>query len=370
MEDVLSPMFDFDPSSDKLGVKPSAVKAERVTTERTPRRKAVTRVAKEPVLITSSPGDDFVEETEASLSPSPVPKSATLDYYTISPGVLDMELPLLAQQERQFRIVEAIWSGADYCKFINLLRFSKYKIEPDFPLDSYRNTPLHWCAALGRLDLARALLKHGANIFLHNKWGESPLVNAVHRSENYTNQTFPSLLKMLKNIVLRIDAVGQSLMHHIVLRCARGHEAAFFYFESLAAWILKKGTRVSGFVDIGDDAGDTALHFATRYRIYRVVEVLLHLGANYTLRNRAGSTSLDLVGGDGRLIAMFGAAASPKRKTGVDKAKHQSESDTDDYTTLEDSSLQTQFVWHGKRPWSEVRGLPITRILLFSYPNQ
>jgi hypothetical protein len=242
VEDALSHMFNFDPKTDEVGVKPAAAKLDR---DRMPRRKAVTR--KE-----ASNYSDYGGESEASASPSPVQGNYGDTF--ISSAILRLTIPdeTMTNSERQKQILSGIWTGLDYTEVLNLLRISSTDFKIDFVLDNHENTPLHWAAALGKMEIVKQLLKHGADIHLANKWGESSLVSAVLRSENYASQTFPSLLKLLKNTALSIDGRGQTLMHHIVMRCTRGHDAGYFYFESLSSWIMKKGNRVDGFLDVGD----------------------------------------------------------------------------------------------------------------------
>jgi hypothetical protein len=258
VEDVLSDMLNFDPTTDEVGVKPATAKVDR---DRMPRRKAPTR--KE-----LAEDFDYGGESEASASPSPVIGNYGDTF--ISSAILRLTMPpeTMPHSERQKQILAGIWDELDYTVIMNLLRLSDSDFKIDFVLDNHGNTPLHWAAALGRMEIVKQLLKHGADIHLANKWGESSLVSAVLRSENYASQTFPALLKLLKNTALSIDGRGQTLMHHIVLRCTRGHDAGYFYFESLSSWIMKKGNRVDGFLDVGDENGDTVLHFATRFKVF------------------------------------------------------------------------------------------------------
>jgi len=342
VDNILTAIFDFDPAKDKIGIKPAVPKAEKST----PRKK----ISRNHQPVTESEP----EESEATSTPSPImaASDATYSRGIISPSVLRLKPRVtLSHLSRQKEILKSIWNGEDYCVILNLLRFSPYQFDIHFILDHQGNTPLHWAAALGKPDIIKQLLKHGANIHMSNAWGESALVNAVLRSENYAQQTFPLLLKLLKNIVLSVDALGQTLMHHIVLGCVKGSEAAYFYFESLSAWIIRKGDRVAGFLDVGDEEnGDTALHHATRFKIHRVVEVLINLGASYMIKNRKGITSFDISSGDARLSSLF---RSLSQGAGNDEAEKERFQDID------------EFEWHGRRSWSESKSLPVTRLQIY-----
>jgi hypothetical protein len=86
---------------------------------------------------------------------------------------------------------------------------------------------------------------------------------------------------------------------------------------------------------------------------------LVKLGANYSARNSAGVASLDLVGGDTKLIALFGEAVAVSTGSRVRRSpKLNSGSETDECPDQIETHL---FAWHGKKPWSEAKDLPVTR---------
>jgi hypothetical protein len=91
------------------------------------------------------------------------------------------------------------------------------------------------------------------------------------------------------------------------------------------------------------------------------------LGANYSARNNAGVASLDLVGGDTKLIALFGEAVAASTGAKVRRSpkinqQNKSGSDTDGEAGQNESQ---EFEWHGKKPWSEAKDQPVTRLQVF-----
>lgn len=95
--------------------------------------------------------------------------------------------------------------------------------------------------------------------------------------------------------------------------------------------------------------------------------MLVKLGASYSTRNNAGISSLDLVGGDTKLIALFGEAVAVSTGAKVSRKSRSpkiggSGSETDKEVEHVDQNEEQKFEWHGKKPWSEAKDVPVTRL--------
>ena len=131
------------------------------------------------------------------------------------------------------------------------------------------DTPLHAAAAGYRVDLARALLKTGANISARNRRGAAPLhyaADGVPESRNWNPQAQAETIALLINAGADPNAL--------------------------------------------DKSGVAPLHRAVRQRCPAAVDSLLRNGAGVRLKNRSGSTPLHLaVQNTGR-----GGTGSPESK--------------------------------------------------------
>jgi ankyrin repeat protein len=115
------------------------------------------------------------------------------------------------------------------------------------------DTPLHAAAAAYRNDMARALLKHGADVRARNRRGAEPL--------HYTADGVPGS----RNWNPRAQA-------------------------EMIAFLIKNGADPNAL----DKSGVAPLHRAVRQRCVRAVDSLLRNGADVRLKSKSGSTALHL----------------------------------------------------------------------------
>lgn len=161
------------------------------------------------------------------------------------------------------------------------------------------DTPLHAAAAGYRNDIARVLVKHGANVAAENRRGATPL--------HYASDGGPV--------------------------CCNWHPQAQ---AEMITFLIKGGANPNA---INKD-GVAPLHRAVRQRCLKAVEALLSNGAGVRLKNKSGSTPLHLAvqntgrGGTGSPEAkalqhqiieiLVKAGANPKDRDGRGKTAKQS----------------------------------------------
>ncbi|KAI4105237.1 MAG: hypothetical protein LQ339_003568 [Xanthoria mediterranea] len=196
----------------------------------------------------------------------------------------------------------------------------------DIPMDQTAHTPLHWAASLGRIELLQALVARGASIYRLNSGGETALMRAATTTNNFQNNTFPQLLKLLGTSIEIRDGRGQTVLHHIATSSAiegRAH-ATRDYLDAILLYVVGNsnapnsqqtsfaadddinmliGPRpiglarfMSDIVNARDMAGDTALHIAAKVSNTGIVRQLLEIGADPTISNRRGLKPIDIPG--------------------------------------------------------------------------
>ncbi|CAL8575976.1 transcriptional regulator swi6 [Xanthoria parietina] len=196
----------------------------------------------------------------------------------------------------------------------------------DIPMDQTAHTPLHWAASLGRIELLQALVARGASIYRLNSGGETALMRAATTTNNFQNNTFPQLLKLLGTSIEIRDGRGQTVLHHIATSSAiegRAH-ATRDYLDAILLYVVGNsnapnsqqtsfaadddinmliGPRpiglarfMSDIVNARDMAGDTALHIAAKISNTGIVRQLLEIGADPTISNRRGLKPIDIPG--------------------------------------------------------------------------
>jgi ankyrin repeat protein len=132
------------------------------------------------------------------------------------------------------------------------------------------DTPLHVAAAAYRNDMARALLKHGADARAPNRRGAEPLHYAADGVPGSPNWNPRAQAEMI-------------------------------------AFLIENGADPNAL----DKSGVAPLHRAVRQRCARAVDSLLRNGADVRLKNKSGSTPLHLaVQNTGK-----GGSGSPEAKT-------------------------------------------------------
>lgn len=198
-------------------------------------------------------------------------------------------------------IVSAIVQGESTDVVLNHIKDASYPfpqrnpeataLDLDIILDDLGHTPLHLAASLGRLDLVKGLLAHGADMHRGNYQGETPLIRSVLATQNYDSQIFPSLLDILHPSIRTIDTAKRSILHHAALSAGVKGRAphARYYLEGTLTWIAQnENAHFKVLVDLQDEHGDTALNIAARVGNKGLVRMLLDVGANRSLGNKLG----------------------------------------------------------------------------------
>lgn len=195
--------------------------------------------------------------------------------------------------------------------------------------DNHRMTPLHYAAERKNLEMIQLLLSYGANIAAQDSHGMSVLHHGASR--DYLTVTSSLLISMgaeidardaygrnplmlaaadgnhlLTEILLHLgadfrlrDRWGRSVCHLAVLRRADLHRESVFKRMRLRggprrAKTLEALASVNGIdLNVQDPAGNTPLHYARHDA--EMVETLLALGANPSVKNHEGHTPGDLV---------------------------------------------------------------------------
>jgi regulatory protein SWI6 len=179
-------------------------------------------------------------------------------------------------------------------------------IDLDVPIDDLQHTALHWASVLGRISLVKDLIKYGANILRGNYAGETGLIRAVLVTNNFDGRFFSKLLDLLYPAIPLVDNFGRSVLHHIALTAGiKGRsDASIYYLSSLLKWIYTRGSRnkesklslgrfIQDVVNAQDKNGDTALNIAARVGDKNIAQLLLEVGADATIPNRAGLRPTD-----------------------------------------------------------------------------
>jgi ankyrin repeat protein len=172
-------------------------------------------------------------------------------------------------------------------------------LDLNLTLDDQGHTAVHWAAALARIRVLELLLNQGANGRAMNMAGESALMRAVMVTNNFDNQTFPHLLVLLSDAISLCDNRGKNVLHHIVLTSGiKGRTVAGrYYLESLITRIAKLAEEgkmsFKDVVNVQDINGDTPLNIASRLGNRNMAEMLVDVGADVTIANKAGLKPTD-----------------------------------------------------------------------------
>ncbi|KAG0262825.1 palmitoyltransferase akr1 [Mortierella polycephala] len=139
-------------------------------------------------------------------------------------------------------------------------------------------TPLHWCSRNGHLNMAKLLMKHGADPMLQDSQG----FNALHLATHSSNAML--VLYLLIAGDMPIDA-ADSLGHTNLMWAA-------YQGDSLSVDILLKyGARV----DTKDREGFTPLHWAVVKGNRDCLSKILKAGADINAGDRSGKTPVDMI---------------------------------------------------------------------------
>jgi hypothetical protein len=191
-------------------------------------------------------------------------------------------VPIVNVTERQEAILKIIFLEGDETELLHLLR-KEDTMDFEFPLDEEKNTALHWAASLGRLNLVKVLLMHGADLNYQNAKKETPLQRLLGYECCFQNGTFEDMLTLFESCLFFQNDQKQSILHTLAIQ---SHASAQHYLQSILS--RTQDLEHEFFVNGQDDAGDTPLHLAYRYHDESVIQILQHFGARDDICNQAG----------------------------------------------------------------------------------
>jgi len=166
------------------------------------------------------------------------------------------------------------------------------------------NTPLIMAAEYGRVDLARLLLEHGANLALRNKSGQTALMMAAFpSSQPHINENKAKIINLLainKSDTNVKDGEGNTLL----ISAAR-----YGWYINTADTIVKALLSAGAEVNARNNNGDTALIEVLKIRdgafiysdegrgnvyLLNTVNILVTAGADVNAENNIGDTPLKI----------------------------------------------------------------------------
>lgn len=166
-------------------------------------------------------------------------------------------------------------------------------------------TPLHHAAALGRLDVLRALLAAGAPPNLAT--ADAAARGAVHLAAAHAHADAVAVLLDAGALVGLADARGGTPLHYVAAAVAAPDAAV----QACVALLLERGA----FVDARDEAGETPLHWAARTASRAGVRLLLDAGADPGAASNDNESPLLVAGVAKRSAAIAADAAELDRAT-------------------------------------------------------
>ena len=153
-------------------------------------------------------------------------------------------------------------------------------------------TPLHTASSVNHIEMARLLIKHGANVNAKDESDNSPLHLAIYEGHG-------KLAKLLIESGAYVDSRNYNGNLPIQV-------AAFAGLPEVIKLLIEAGSPVND----QDQVGDTPLHDAALQGQVEAAQVLLEAGADVNIKNNAGKTPLDLARqhGHGNVAAVLQAA--------------------------------------------------------------
>ena len=152
--------------------------------------------------------------------------------------------------------------------------------------DTKGQTPLHAAAEAGKTTTMRRLVAMGADLEVKNAEGETPVISAICANKI---ETVVCMLKM-----------GAELRSckNLMIAAAKNNGAGLI---SLLAKYRQP-------LNLRDEHGNTALHYAVLKNHYEAVEMLAEMGAKTGAKNLKGQTPRDLarIKGDVELLSILG----------------------------------------------------------------
>ncbi|KAI1842089.1 hypothetical protein JX265_013646 [Neoarthrinium moseri] len=184
--------------------------------------------------------------------------------------------------------------------------------QPDYFIDTDRNTSLHWASAMGDVDVMKQLRRFNASLNCQNIRGETPFMRAVYFTNCYEKQTFPAVLKELFDTVDVTDDAGCTVLHHaVMMKSGRvvSHSCSRYYLDNILNRLQEQRDPnfVQAFIDCQDSKGNTALHLAAQSNARKCVRALLGRGASTNIPNVEGTCAEEL-------IQQLNASKGPKER--------------------------------------------------------
>ena len=172
-------------------------------------------------------------------------------------------------------------------------------------------TPLYTAVSYGTVDVARVLLEHGANVGAEDDRGRTPMHYAVEYKR--AAKVVPVLLEHGANVDAK-DNIGKTPLHlaaqynmlevmDVLLEHGADigaednegrtpmHDAVEHGMVEVVRVLLEHRANV----DAEDTKGKTPLHLAAQYEMLEVISVLLEHGANVGAEDNQGKTAFQIV---------------------------------------------------------------------------
>ena len=185
--------------------------------------------------------------------------------------------PLLASMPRKqgtfFAEVSKLFSGVDPTDYFEYLLDRGLNPNTFGTLQPF----LLLCVNAGSDELAKALIKHGADVNVRNKEGR----NALHMIDDDNEIKIAKLLIEKGADVNCPDSKGRTPLHHAA--CVGTTGIARLLIDNRAA------------VNCMDNDGCTPLHLAVREGNDEMVDLLIERGADASIINNTGKTAFDMV---------------------------------------------------------------------------
>ncbi len=149
-------------------------------------------------------------------------------------------------------------------------------------------TALHLCIQNGSsLKKTEYLLKNGLNVDVKNNYGETPL----HIATASNTKVIPFLLDNNASILARTSKNNTTLME-VLRRRSTSYEDQILSVQMILAKLKPSD---ASFLDLQNNAGWTALHFAAKFGYLKVIHELLNWKADVTRRtDKDGRTALHI----------------------------------------------------------------------------
>lgn len=168
----------------------------------------------------------------------------------------------------------------------------------DQVIDKDGHTLFHWACAMGNAAVIEVWIKLGANYRVINNAGETPLMRSVLFTNSYNQKTFPKLVDLLGETIFEVDSTNKTVLHHIANAATTKNRipSAFYYMDILLARISAQSMeRLSGFLNLQDNNGNTALHLCAKNANRKCIKLLLEYKARHNLKNNQGLIASDIL---------------------------------------------------------------------------